>query len=116
MTESLSLTLPVCSHADDATSPDRCGNTREDTELALDEGEQAKEAKVPLEFLLIAQLLEVLIVVDADDDLSTFYIVFFGGYCLLVGFVYQSRHVLGDGPVAIRQGDKGCTRWLNVDC
>ena len=43
-------------------TPDRPGHTREDSELALDEGEQANEAGVALELGFVAEMLEVRIV------------------------------------------------------
>ena len=48
------------------------GYTREDSQLSLDEAEQAQEAEIPLELRLVAQLLEVCVVHFDDVDLRTF--------------------------------------------
>jgi len=61
---------------DRMVSPDRPGHTWEDSELALDEGEQAKEAEVALELGLVAEMLEVRIVRLDDGDLHAFRIAF----------------------------------------
>jgi hypothetical protein len=82
------------------SSPNRTRHTREDGELALDEGEQTEEGEVALELGLVPEMLEVRIVRIDDLHLRAFRIalhLLFAGLArraLPRSGLYRCRHIL----------------------
>ena len=96
-------------------SPDRPSNSRQDSDPALDEGEQSQEAEGPLELGLVAAVLEVRVVRLDDIDLRAFRIRFAldrlpsSRTRRAVPRLQRCQHVLGAGRV-VREGLEGQRR------